>query len=68
MNTSNSAAAGNSSLQLRCPKCEHSEAQLFVSSKSVVTVHCASCRHPWSLEITALPTETKQQLQRLMTK
>ena len=57
-------AQGDLTLPLRCPKCGHDEATLFVNSVSVLTVQCAECGHTWSTEIASLP----DRLQRIVPK
>ena len=54
--------APDTTLALLCPKCEHVEARLFVSSYTILTVICAKCSHAWSVEIAAVPPSVRSQL------
>ena len=47
-------------LPLRCPKCGHHQATLFVNSVSVLTVQCVQCAHPWSTEIAKLSVDVQR--------
>jgi hypothetical protein len=49
-------------LPLHCPKCAHDGATVFVSSYTVVTLVCATCRHTWSAEVAALPDAVRKRL------
>jgi hypothetical protein len=46
-------------LPLRCPRCGHDEAKLFLHSATVVTVKCGDCDHSWSVDIAALPDDVR---------
>jgi hypothetical protein len=49
-------------LLIRCPSCGHDQARLFVSSATVVTVKCARCEFPWSVDVTSMPDGLRKQL------
>jgi transcription elongation factor Elf1 len=53
---------GGPTLPIRCPKCDHEYATLFVNSYTVLTVFCVKCSHAWSVEISALPKPVQRQL------
>jgi hypothetical protein len=44
-----------STIPLECPRCEHSEAALFISSTTVMTAKCTRCAHTWMADTTVLP-------------
>jgi transcription elongation factor Elf1 len=49
-------------LPLRCPRCGHEEAKLFLHSATVATVKCADCANSWSVDIGVLPEEVRQRI------
>jgi hypothetical protein len=49
-------------LPVRCPKCHHEGATVFVSSYTVVTIVCTRCAHPWAVELAALPEDVRKRL------
>jgi len=52
----------DSLLRLQCPHCDHDHARVFISSRTVLTVKCPQCARTWSIEVAALPPDTRQQL------
>ena len=61
-NATSDSAMPEPLLPIQCPRCEHDQARLYVSSRSVVTVRCPRCDHTWSIEINDLPRDTQEAL------
>jgi len=49
-------------LPIRCPHCDHDQVLPFISSQSVLTVKCPQCARTWSIEVAALPPDTRDQV------
>ena len=47
---------------LSCPRCGHDGARIQIASATVLTVECAECRHPWSVDSTILPPDIREQV------
>jgi transcription elongation factor Elf1 len=52
----------DSLLRIQCPHCDHDQVRLFIRSLTVLTVKCLQCGRPWSIEVAALPPDTRRQL------
>ena len=44
-----------STLPMSCPRCQHGEAALFISTNTVVTVRCTHCGVSWAADASRLP-------------
>jgi hypothetical protein len=47
---------------LRCPKCGHDGARPCIGSATVLTVKCAACDHPWSVETNSLTPDIREEV------
>ena len=52
----------DSLLHIRCPHCDHDQARVFIRTVTVLTVKCPQCARTWSIEVAALPPDTRHQL------
>ena len=55
-------AAMANPLPLTCPHCHDDEVFFVLSSATVLTVRCATCKHTWSMDTALLPRETLELL------
>ena len=51
-------------LPVPCPKCSYKHVSLYLSSATALTNKCPYCAFCWSVEIAALPTDTRNRLAR----
>ena len=49
-------------LSIPCSYCYHEHVHLVIGSLTVLTVRCPQCARTWSIEVAALPLDTRQQL------
>jgi hypothetical protein len=54
--------SNTATLPLDCPKCYGAQANLLVSSYTVLTVQCVLCLHTWAAEIASLPDSVRRRL------
>src|SRR5262245_43065051 len=47
---------------LFCPQCGHNGAGIQIASATVLTVKCAECQHPWSVDSSLLPPDIREKV------
>ena len=52
-------ADDNAVVPLCCPKCGHDGARPYIGSATVLTIKCAACDHPWSVETDTLAPDIR---------
>lgn len=52
----------STTLNLHCPKCDHDQAKLYITSDTIATVQCTVCQFQWSLEVAAIPEDVRRKL------
>jgi hypothetical protein len=45
-----------------CPHCQNPTGQLMLSSRTVMTISCPSCRYTWVIDLTTLSPQLRKQL------
>lgn len=56
----------NQPLPIECLKCHHDGCLLVVTSMTVVTLTCASCRHTWATDIASMRHDIQKRIDEVL--